>query len=661
MDNRALAAVFLEMGELLQIQGGDPYRARAFKRTAQILEGVREPVAEKLKHGGLARIPGIGPGSVDRIKSILATGTCPDHQRLLARLPQGLRDVVKVRGMGPRHARLAFETLGVRDLEGLARAARSGALLLVPGIGARTVERVLAHLDDIARGPAPRLRLDDAVALGEQIIEHMREEPACVMLAQTGSARRKKETVGDLDVLVATRQPGPVVRRFTVFPDVKEVILAGDSRATVILRSGVQVDLRVVTAETFGAGLHYFTGNKQHNIQMRLRANQHRLQLSEHGVWERKLFGRGQGEDNRKIARRIVAGRTEEEIFLALGLPFIPPELREGDGEIEAAAAGKLPRLVDAGDLQGDLHLRARSLAEASAMLHAAKAAGLAYVCFVRTLEELRAPDAESFAREVALVEETVGVRALLGALVPIAVDGGVDGARVDELRERVDLVVGVVEGERAMPAAQMTARVVKAVTSGAVDVLHHPTGRVLLPEDDDEPGLDVEIWTVLKAAARARVLIEVGGDPRRLDLDARGCRTNTEVGALLSVASEATAPEQMAPRLGYALGQARRGWIGKELVGNSLPLERLEAWLRERRAAGAAPSTARRAMLQGWVADNPLARALDDTPLPPELVERLERFLQGEADPPLERALARSAGNALQRAFDLVMRARGA
>ncbi|HEY4223224.1 MAG TPA: helix-hairpin-helix domain-containing protein, partial [Myxococcota bacterium] len=203
MDNREIAAVFLEMGELLQIQGGDQYRARAFRRTAQIIEGIREPIADKMKRGDLERIPGIGPGSVERVKSIITSGTCVDHQKLLARLPVGLREVVKVRGMGPRHARLAFELIGVHDVATLTIAAKNGALAMIPGVGQKTVERVLAHLEDIQKGPAPRLRLDEAVALGERIIDHMREEAACSMIAQTGSARRRKETVGDLDILVA--------------------------------------------------------------------------------------------------------------------------------------------------------------------------------------------------------------------------------------------------------------------------------------------------------------------------------------------------------------------------------------------------------------------------------------------------------------------------
>lgn len=658
MDNAAVAAVFFEMADLLQIQGGDPYRARAFRRTGQLLEGMREPVGEQLKRGGLERVPGIGPGSVERIKAILGSGTCPDHQRLLQRLPKGLRDVLHVRGMGPRHARVVFETLGVTTLEDLERAARGGILARVPGIGDKTVERVLAHLEEMKAGPARRLRLDAALEVGERIVQWLREDPACTLVEQTGSARRRKETVGDLDVLVGTRQPAVAARRFTSFPRTREVLLAGESRATILLDDGVQVDLRVVTPETFGAGLHYFTGNKQHNIQMRLRANQMKLHMSEHGVWERKLYGRGQGEANRRLARRVVGGRTEEEIFAAVGLPFIPPELREGDGELEAAAAGRLPRLVELACLRGDLGLRPASAADASAMLHAAKAMGLAYVGCVLAGALLHDDEVRALRR----VAERLGVRLLVAVSAHIDARGEV--LLDDEGRARADLVCASVDAARDQDRQTMTARVVKAISSGRIDVLCRPTGRTLAG-DDAEPadrGLDLEIQAVLKAAARHRVLVEVSGDPAHLDLDAQSCRANLEAGALLSLASRARTPEQMAPRLGFALSQARRGWTGKELVGNAMSFDVLAAFLAER-GGHAGPGMAlapaeRHAQLRTWVAEDPLATALDEEPLSPDLLLRLERFLMGEADIALERALTRAAGNALQRAFDLVSRA---
>lgn len=665
MTNAEVAAVFLEMGELLQIQGGDKYRSRAFRRTAQLIEGMREPLSEQLKRADLAKVPGIGPGSVERIKQILASGTCADHARLLARLPTGLREILHVRGMGPRHARLAFELLGVHDIKTLELAARSGALAMVPGVGQKTVDRVLAHLDDLKKGPPPRLRLGDAMVLGRRIVDWLKEEPAVQLVQQTGSARRCKETVGDLDVLVATRHNAAAVRKFTSFPDVTEIILAGDSRATVILNNGVQCDLRVVTSETYGAGLHYFTGNKQHNIQMRTRANDMKLHMSEHGIWERKLFGRGQGDLNRRVARQVVAGRTEEEFFRAVGLPFIAPELREGDGEIEAAAAGRLPTLAEVGDLQGDLHTAPASIVEASALMHAAKTAGYAYVAIVRDAAALTGDDGEAFVRELRMLEEKLGVRAFLGALAPIDLDGAV---RLPPLAQReAEIVLGVVVTDRFLPIEAQTARVVAAIDGGAIDVLCRPTGRTLLPRPDevDVPRpLDIDVWALLKAAARVRVVLEVSGDPAHLELDARGCRTNRDIGALLSVASCARVPEELV-RASYALSQARRGWTGKDLLMNAKPLVDVERWLAGRRSARAPAVTQRRGRARApakgevrvatWVADDPVGKALDERPLSGEMRVRLQKFLTGAEDPALERALTRIAGNALQKAFELL------
>lgn len=667
MTNADVAAVFLEMGELLQIQGGDKYRSRAFRRTAQLIEGMRVPLIEQLKQVGvLEKVPGIGPGSVERIKQILATGTCADHARLLARLPTGLREILHVRGMGPRHARLAFELLGVHDVKSLELAARSGALALVPGVGQKTVDRVLAHLDDMKKGPPPRMRLGDALVLGRRLVDWIKEEPAVQLAEQTGSARRRKETVGDLDILVATRHNAAAVRKFTSFPDVTEIILAGDSRATVILNNGVQADLRVVTSETFGAGLHYFTGSKQHNIQMRTRANDMRLHMSEHGIWERKLFGRGQGDLNRRIARQVVAGRTEEEFFRAVGLPYVAPELREGDGEIEAGAQGKLPVLAEVGDLQGDLHTTPATIVEASALMHAAKTAGYAYIAVVRDAELLDGRDGEAFVRELRLLEEQLGVRAFLGARVSIDVDGAV---ALSKLAQReAEIILGIVLTDRELPIEAQTARVARAIESGAIDVLCRPTGRTLLPPADDTAGevlraLDVDIWAVLKAASRARVVMEVSGDPAHLELDSRGCRTNRDIGALLSVASCARVPEELV-RASYALSQARRGWTGKDLLMNARPLVDVERWLAGRRSARAPAVTQRRkarspakaeAKVGAWVADDPVGRALEERPLSAEMRDRLQRFLTGAEDPALERALTRIAGNALQKAFELL------
>ncbi len=668
LDNSDVAAVFLEMGDLLAIQGGDPYRSRAFRNTARVIEGIKTPLRELLLLRRLTSIRGIGPGSVERVQQILQTGTCADHQQLLQRLPAGLREVLHVRGMGPRHARLAFEMLGVQNREQLEWVAKNGLLRTLPGVGDKTVERVLTHLEELKVGPAPRLLLQDALDLGAILVDWMKEEPACVRVEQTGSARRRKETVGDLDVLVGTPRPRLVVDRFLAFPSVKHVLLAGDSRASVVLENRMQADLRVVAVESFGAGLHYFTGSQQHNIHVRLRANERGLAISEHGVYERKLFGRGQGDENRKIARRITLATNEAEIFSSVSLPFIVPEIREADGEIEAADAGKLPRLIDLAELRGDLNLSASSSSDAAALLAAHKARGHSWGCWMRPVVTLAtADDVAAFTQQARSLEDRLQMRVLCGVSVGIDRHGDVDVS--DAVRAAVDVVAGV-----AHPALRLydldkaghTARLVKALSSGRIDVLRHLTGRRLLPvndsgaagaQADDGAGADLDLHAVLLTAARHRVAVEVSGDPRRLDLDARGCRADREIGALLSLSSAATSPAETA-QLQQAVWQARRGWVEAALVLNARGADDVDAWLADRRPSG----RARAPRLSAWVAPaqpvlgSELQQALAARPLSSALRDRLAALLAGVDDDELHRALEADGGNALQRAFEILV-----
>lgn len=660
--NADVAAVFLEMGDLLAIQGGDPYRSRAFRNTGRVIEALKTPLKELLLLRRLTSIRGIGAGSVERIQQILQTGTCADHQRLLARLPTGLREVLHVRGMGPRHARLAFEMLGVTNREQLEWAAKNGFLRTLPGVGDKTVERVLAHLEELRVGPPPRLLLSEALLIGGTVVDWMKDEPASIRVEQTGSARRRKETVGDLDILVGTAQPRLVAERFQAFPQVKTVLLAGDSRVSVVLENRMQVDLRCVAVENFGAGQHYFTGSQQHNIHLRMRANDRGLAISEHGVYERKLFGRGQGDENRKIARRITTGTHEHEIFTAVGLPFIVPEIREAEGEIDAAEAGKLPRLIELADLRGDLRLEANSTSEAQALLAAHKARGHEYGCWVKpALDVATAKDAEAFVRAARQIEDRLQLRVFCGVSVLVDKAGGVDIA--DDVVRAVDLVVGVAHPLFAvhdLDKAAQTQRLVNAVTSGRIDVLSHLTGRRLLEEGGG--AADVELHPILLAAARHRVAVEVSGDPRRLDLDARGCRADRDVGAMLSLTSGATTVDETA-RLQQAVWQARRGWVEDGLVLNAQRTAVVESFFGERRPARPADRGAR---LSTWVAPSEVSAVVDDArtaldaalaarPLADETRVRLENFLAGDEDLPLRRALEDNGDNALQRAFQIL------
>jgi DNA polymerase (family 10) len=652
VDNAAVAAVFAEMGDLLSIVGGDPYRARAFKNTAQVIEALRQPLPDMLRRGQLKGVRGLGEGSVERIHSILRTGTCAEHQRLLQRLPLGLRELLTLRGLGPRHVRLAYEHLGVKDLAQLELAARSGQLARVPGIGPLTVERVLRDLERRAEAPPRRLLLRDALAVGDALVAWMLDDPHTIRAEQTGSARRRKETVGDLDVLVASTAPLSSSARFVRFPDVREVLMSGDARASVILEPhGVQADLRLVPVENWGAGLHYFTGSKAHNVAMRVRANSAKLTLSELGVWERRL--RGGGEENRRVAKQLTPGKDEADIFAALGVAFIPPELREGEGEIDAAVAGRLPRLVDDNDLLGEPGLRARTRADATAIGHALARTGRRWAFWVRSALDVADEESQRrFRRDAARVAQDTGLVVWPAVEVGLGRDGHVAGD-VDPgaLREGGFIVVADATPLPGLSRDDATLRLLTAIGTGQLHGLTRVQGRAL---PDDGAGADIDLRTVFLACARHRVFVEVSGEPERPDLEAKACRTAGETGALLALSARPTSVDDV-DRLCFALWQARRGWTTATSTLNALSVEHLCTCTATMPVGADDASTD----ASTDASDGDDAGATDDPLFAParraELRTRLAAFLQGHDDDELRRALAQKGGHPLQAAFALL------
>jgi len=650
VDNADVAAVFQEMGDLLAIVGGDQHRARAFRTTARLIEGLRQPLKDMLLLNQLKDVRGLGPGSIERIRQILQTGTCPDHQRLLARLPRGLRELLQLRGFGPRHARLAHEHLGVQNLEQLEVAARSGLLARVPGIGPLTVERVLRDLEARKEAPPTRLSLRVALEVGAALVAWMLEHPGTIKAAQTGSARRRKESVGDLDVLCASTSPLLASAHFVSHPDVRDVLLQGDARASVLLASGVQADLRLVAAENWGAGLHYFTGSKPHNIAMRIRANAHQLALSEMGIWERKLKGRGRGEENRRIARRISACTDEAEVFSNLGLPFIAPELREGEGELDAALTGRLPALIDEVHLRGEPHLAARTLDDARAILTGQRRAhgdgADRWALWLRPLEDVATPAARAKHRaDAARASRATGTDVVAGALVAVDAHGALVGA-VDE----VDVIVADLGRGPHVPKqtkAEATARALAVIDSGVVRGIARLQDRA---PPADVNGIDLDVRAVLAACARRHVFVEVRG----AELSATTCRIATEVGALLAITGRpgddgVVDDDELAQRWRFGLWQARRGWCTPAQTINALTPPALRALLRL-----GPPRTAADAGEDAPAGDD--VDPLFQLERRSELMTRLAAFLQGEGDDPvLRRALERRGGNALAEAFALL------
>jgi DNA polymerase (family 10) len=663
VENAAVAAVFAEMSDLLSIVGGDPYRARAFRQTGRIIEQLRRPLAELFRDGRLDEIRGLGAGSIERIADILQTGTCADHQRLLHRVPRELRALLTVRGLGPRHVQLIHDRLGVTTLDQLEMAARSGLLAAVPGIGTLTVDTVLRDLDARRQAPPDRMILSDALALGALCVAWMLDDPHTIRAEQAGSARRRAETVGDLDILVLSTAPDVSSARFVAFPDVRQVLRRGEGRASVLVgENRVQIDLRLTSLSNWGAALHAMTGSQAHNVAMRVLAHRRRCAVSEHGVWERRVRGRGRGEENRRVARQLTSGATEVEVFAALSLPFIPPELREGAGELEAALAGRLPRLIELDSLVGEPGLRARTRADAIATGHAMARAGRRWALWVRSVDTVSsASDRRRFRHDAAMVSAATGLVVWPAVEVRLLDNGAVDerGAHADGF-----VVVADATPIPGHSRAAATARVTTAVHSGRVHGVTRVQGRVL---PADPSGADVDLLAVLVACAHRRVYVEVSGEPDRPDLSAQGCRLATEVGALLALSARPREPADL-ERTRYALWQARRGWVTAASVLSTMSVEQVgRLW---GVSSMPAPHTEFVSEESHHVDDVDAGahaghEALSAVPSEPEglaaphrrdeLRQRLEAFLASGDDPELERLLETRGGHPLQAAFAML------
>jgi DNA polymerase (family 10) len=570
MENAEVAKIFAELADLMELTGGNPYKVRAYRQAAQVIDTLPGPVSELWRKGELTSIPSIGERIADRVGHLLETGTLADRDELASRVPPGVVDLLSVEGVGPKTVAAAWKTLGVTDVDGLEQACRTGRLAELPRLGER---RARAILDAIQRHRArrtTRVPLHRAVFYAESICAKLRKIPGVTKVEAAGSVRRRKETVGDLDVLVATGDPAPAVRAFCELSEVAAVLARGPTKATVRLRFGLQVDLRVLPSESFGAALHYFTGSKEHNIAIRTRAVHRGVKLSEYGVFDRE-------------GRRL-SGEREEDVFEAVGLPWIPPELREGAGEIEAAESGRLPALVGEDDVLGDLHVHSKASSDARGTLEelAEKAAQLGRRYLAITDHSRSRPlglDEAALAAQreqiAALGRREAEPRLLAGVEVDILPDGSLDLPLA--ALARLDWVVASVHADFAQSAERMTDRIVRALRSGVVDVLGHPSGRLVGHRDPYE--LDME--AVLEAAREAGVALEVNAMPERLDLTDRACRLAKKAGVRVAISTDAHVAAHLG-NLRNGVWVARRGWLEPEDVINTRPLE--ELWRLRRR-----------------------------------------------------------------------------
>jgi DNA polymerase (family 10) len=566
--NATIAAIFDEIADLLDIQGANPFRIRAYRNAARTIGELGTDLKTLAERGtALTDIPGIGEDLSNKIREIVETGKCQFLERLRKEVPPAVTELLRIPGLGPKRVKTLWHDLDIQTLEQLLRAAKDGRIRQLHGFGAKTEERILeaaqAHLTQ-----AKRFKLAVAAQYAQGLTAWLAKAKGVKRVEVAGSFRRMRETVGDLDILVAADSDSPAMERFTHYEEVREVLASGPTRSTIVLKSGLQVDLRVIPEESYGAALQYFTGSKAHNIALRRIAQDKGYKLNEYGVFK--------GE-------KRIAGGTEESVYKSLGLAWIPPELREDRGEIEAARNGKLPKLVELSDLRGDLHAHSSASDGHNTieeMALAAKALGLEYLAITEHSKRLTVAhglDATRLTKQIdqirRLNDVLEGVTVLTGIEVDILDDGSLD--LPDSVLSRLDVVIAAVHSKFDLPRARQTQRILKALDNPHVRILAHPTGRLI---DEREP-YDVDMQRVIRKARERAVALEVNAHPQRLDLLDTYCQMAKDEGVLVAIDSDAHSTLQL-DGLRFGVGQARRGWLEKGDVLNTRSLKELRRML---------------------------------------------------------------------------------
>lgn len=580
MENIEIAAVLTEMADLLEIQGEtNPFRIRAYRNAVFTVQESPDPIRKIVASGGdLTDLPAIGRDMASHITELVMTGRLTPLDEIAKEVPRSLIQLTRLPGVGPKKARKLWKELGITTVEALAGAARAGEIAEVEGFGEKSQEKILEAIERFQKRQG-RFRLSSADDLIRPLIEYMLEDERVERLEVAGSYRRRRETVGDVDLLAIAAEAAPVMDRFTSYRQVRSIEKSGDTRGTVILTSELQVDLRILSAENYGSALVYFTGSKEHNVELRKRALQRGLSVSEYGVFELAEEGRGdESTTGRELGARV-AGATEEEVYASLGLPWITPELRENRGEIDAAEAGSLPNLIRVSDLRGDLQMHStwsdgkNTIEE---MLTACAERGYEYAALTdhsKALAMTGGLDAAKLRDQWREIDEVRArhpeIRLLRSQEVDILADGTLDTD--DETLEHLDIVVIAVHSRFDLPAAKQTERLIRAIEHPLANIVAHPTGRIINRRDALELALD----EILACAAENGVAMELNAHPARLDLrdiDLMAARKRG-VKIVISTDAHSTADLNLMP---YGVEQARRAWLEPTDVLNTLPVDQL-------------------------------------------------------------------------------------
>ena len=589
MENVEIAGVLEELGNLLEIQGSYPFRIRAYRNAVLTVRGLTRPLAAMVEEGeDLTALPAIGKDMSAHIVELIQTGGLARLAEVSTEIPRSLVQLVKLDCVGPKKAKKLWESLGVTTVDELEVALKAGRVESLAGFGATSVAKILASIDDFRRYSG-RFLLSKVDALIEPLLAHMREAPGVERIEVAGSYRRRKDTIGDVDLLVQAELPAPaVMEHFTAFGSVEKVVAAGDTRGSVVLRSGLEVDLRVIPARSFGAALHYFTGSKEHNVAVRQIAQRQGLRVNEWGV-----FRMPEGVDPADVGKEDgerVAGETESSVFEVLGMGWVPPVLRENRGEVEAALGVALdngvPDLVTLEDIQGDLHMHSTwsdGKASVEEMARACQARGYRYLAMSDHSPALAMVGGITPERAVDQWEEIDRVQGGLDGItifrsleVDILRDGSLD--MTDEVLEALDLVLVSVHSLMEMDRVSMTDRVITAIQHPQVDILAHPTGRLL---GRREP-FQLEMEEVLQAARDLDVAVEINANPSRLDLNDVHAHRAKELGVKVCINTDAHSVQRL-DHMSYGVDQARRAWLSREDVLNTMTLAQFREWLERR------------------------------------------------------------------------------
>ena len=560
MKNRTIATMFEEIADILEFQGEITFKVNAYRKASRVLNDLRGDIEIIWKDGKLRGIPGIGEALAKKIDEYLKTGRMSKYEEVTKSVPDGLMELMSIQGLGPKTLALVHKKLGVKNLEDLKKAIDSAVLESLPGMGSKKVDNILRGIE-LRSASMGRIPLGVALPLVDSIIDRLKTVKGILHITPAGSLRRMRENIGDIDILATGRKGKEIIDHFIHLDNVEEILAAGETKGSVIVEGGIQVDLRVVKPDSFGAAMQYFTGSKDHNVRLRGLAKERGLKINEYGVFRRE---------------KKIGGKTEEEVYAALDLPWIPPEMREDRGEVELAQSGRLPKLVEYKEVRGDMHVHS-NYSDGSASLEEiavrVKEMGYEYIAICDHSESVFYASGVSRQKLVEKIEEIravnrriSGITLLSGIEVDIKGDGRLDCP--DELLEKLDVVVAAIHSGFKK---NVTERMIEAMESTHVDIIAHPTGRLISSRE----GYDVDIDAVMRKAAETGTALEINAHSERLDLDDVSSRKAKELGVKLSIGTDAHHLDQLwMMRLGVAV--ARRGWLESDDVINTYPLNKL-------------------------------------------------------------------------------------